>query len=126
MKTISLLKIATVILLGIALSGQVQAKNDKYTRVVRLAPVQTEFEMRLNEAISHHLRHLFAQPVEDWMFDTEYLSEETAVPIESWMFETDYLNEDVQPLESWMFSETRLDGTESEKSSSLKDGVNER
>lgn len=59
------------------------------------------------------------EPVEDWMFQPDYLSEESAGAVESWMLDTDYLNEEVQPLESWMFSESRLsedlagNGTES-------------
>lgn len=50
------------------------------------------------------------ETVEDWMFESDYLSEESTSAIESWMLETEYLDEEAQPLESWMFSESRLSG----------------
>ncbi len=116
MKTMNLIKIAAVALLGIAISGKAQADNDKYSRTARVALGKMMHSIELaGENISNKLM-LFAQPIEDWMFEFDYLSEESAGAVESWMLETDYLNEEVQPLESWMFSETRLSEASSENS----------
>jgi hypothetical protein len=143
MRTINLLKITTVILLGIALNGNVQAGTDKNTRHARITIGQLTHSVKLNSDDLRVIQQLFAQteavnvlwnnhelkftacagtipeftvrfesmrtePVEDWMLQTDYLSEETALPVESWMLDTDYLDEPDQTLESWMFSDTRL------------------
>jgi hypothetical protein len=116
MKTMNLIKIAAVVLLGIAVSGKVQADNDKYSRTARVALGKMIHSVELaGEDICNKLL-LLAQPVEDWMFESDYLSEESAGAVELWMLETDYLNEEVQPLESWMFDETNLSEASSENS----------
>ncbi|TSA32945.1 MAG: hypothetical protein D4R64_15195 [Porphyromonadaceae bacterium] len=149
MKTINLIKIAAVILLGITLNGQAQADNDKFSRNARPAFSQMTHSVKLTGEDIRNMQMLLSQtdavhiswnnhelkfalregdvpeytirfevindePVEDWMFESGYLSEESAGAIESWMLETDYLNEEVQPLENWMFSESRLSEIASE------------
>ncbi|MCX6223346.1 MAG: hypothetical protein NTV01_01100 [Bacteroidia bacterium] len=102
MKAMNLIKIALVILLGITFSVKVQGDNDK--NLIKTSGYEVpDAEM------------LFTQPVEDWMFDSDYLNEEQAVNIEAWMMDSGYLSEEVQPLESWMFSENRLSETTSER-----------
>lgn len=114
MKTTNLIKIASVILLGIALNGTVQASSDKFIRHAHpgFAKV-TELVKLVNEEI-RNMQMSFVHPFEDWMFESDYLNAESAAAIESWMLESNYLNEEVQPLESWMFSESRLSETEPE------------
>jgi hypothetical protein len=51
---------------------------------------------------------LNSEPVEDWMFESDYLGEESIAPIEGWMTEADYLESEELPIEGWMLSETRL------------------
>ncbi|MFA6484246.1 MAG: hypothetical protein WCW62_16835, partial [Bacteroidales bacterium] len=46
--------------------------------------------------------------VEDWMFESEYLNEETAGNIQAWMTDTNYLNEAIKPVEPWMFDSNYL------------------
>ena len=151
MKTINLIKIAAVVLLGIALNGQVKAGTDKYSHSGRPALGQFTHSVKLTGDDIRNMRVLFLQsgavhvswnnheikfalregdvpeytilfeaindePLEDWMFEPEYLSEESAGAIECWMLETNYLDEEVQPLESWMFSESRLSEASSENS----------
>ena len=112
MKTTNLLKIAAVILLGISLNGTVQADNDKYSRYTRPAYGQITNSIMLIADDIRQMQKPSEQAVEDWMFEGDYLSEESAGAVEFWMLETDYLDQEVQPLESWMFNESRLDGTE--------------
>jgi hypothetical protein len=116
MKTINLIKIAAVILIGIAMNGTAMADNDKYSRTVRLTAGEMIRSIMLTGADVFTMEDLSAQPVEDWMFESDYLSEEPADAIEPWMLETDYLDEDVQPLESWMFNEMHLTETAAESS----------
>jgi hypothetical protein len=113
MKTTNLIKIAAAVLLGIAVCGNVQADNDKYTRssratLERIAHVILVVGMEIPE-----MERFSAPPVEDWMLDTDYLKTEAVGGIEPWMKETDYLGEVAQPLESWMFDEMRLEETTS-------------
>jgi hypothetical protein len=102
MKTTNLIKIALVILLGIAIQGQVRADKEKFSRFVIPVHVDLAHKVMLP---STEIRN---QPLEDWMFEPEYLCEETGAAVEPWMLETNYLNEEVHPLESWMFSESHL------------------
>jgi len=111
MKTNNLIKIAAVVLLGIAVSGKVQADNEKYSRTSRVAVKQMIHFPGVAGLDFLNPGRFISQPVESWMFESEYLSQESTGAIESWMLETDYLTEEVQPLESWMFNETRLDET---------------
>jgi hypothetical protein len=114
MKTINLLKIAFVILLGIAINGTAQAEKDKHSRYAGHALRQISHSVMLISEEIRNMKTIFEQPVEDWMFESDYLSEESAGTVESWMLEADYLNEGVQPLESWMFRESWLAETVSE------------
>lgn len=98
MKTINLIKITLVVLLGITINANVQADTHKYLRHSHL------FYSELTPLSS---------PVEDWMFESEYLSEESVSTVEPWMTDTDYLSEETSSLESWMFSETHLTEAES-------------
>lgn len=116
MKTNNLIKIAAVILLGIAMNGTAMADNDKYTRTVRLTAGEMVRSIILTGADILTMENVSAQPVEDWMFESDYLAEEPAGAIEPWMLGTNYLDEDVQPLESWMFNETHLTETGTESS----------
>ncbi|TSA35915.1 MAG: hypothetical protein D4R64_08630 [Porphyromonadaceae bacterium] len=102
MKTINLIKIAAVVLLGIALNEQAYSDKDKYSRSGRPAFGHFTHTVKLT---GDDIR---GEPVEGWMFKLEYLSEESAGSVEPWMLETNYLDEAAQPLESWMFSESRL------------------
>ena len=98
MKTINLIKITLVVLLGITINANVQADTYKYLRHSHL--FYSEFTPS-------------SSPVEDWMFESEYLSEESPSTVEPWMMETDYLGEETPSPESWMFSETHLTESES-------------
>lgn len=143
MKTMNLIKIAAVILLGIALNGQAKAENDKFSRYARPAFGQMTHSVKLNSDDIRNILVLFSQsdsvnvtwnnheltftlregeipeytirfevindePVEGWMFESEYLNEESAPELESWMLDSEYLMEEVQPLESWMFNDNYL------------------
>lgn len=149
MKTTNLIKIAPMILLGIALCGTVRANGDKFSRADRHSLGQISRSIQLTGEDVRNLIMLFAEtekvsvsmnndelklafqagdnpdytilfkiinsePVEDWMFESDYLSEEQTGEIESWMVDHEYLDGQIQPLESWMFSETLLSGPETE------------
>lgn len=108
MKTISLIKIAAVVLLGIAINGTAQANPDKYTRKALPTVKEMTHSALMSLPDFRHYKVWFAQPVEDWMFEADYLSPEPQSSIEPWMLEEEYLNEDTDSLENWMFSETHL------------------
>jgi hypothetical protein len=46
-----------------------------------------------------------APEVEDWMMESDYLSEEPGAPVEDWMTDDSYLDTEKLPLEAWMFDE---------------------
>ena len=108
MKTINLIKIAAVILLGIALTGKVQADNDKYSRSAHPALNEITNSIKNFSIGFHSFERFFVQPLEEWMFETDYLSDEPTETIEPWMLEMDYLDDEVQSLESWMFGVSYL------------------
>ena len=140
MKTMNLIKIASVVLLGIALNGPVQAAGDKYSRNNRPAYSQLTHTVKLYSDDIRNMQMLLSQsdavhiiwnnnelkfalregdtpeytirfeaindePVEDWMFESDYLNEEQDASVEPWMLSDSHLTgSDDQPvLESWMF-----------------------
>jgi hypothetical protein len=135
MKTINMMKIVPMVLLGFALS--VQAQGDfKVTRVSQGnhqpamvnwdypvikagAPLiikvdsffQAEQVIDLQDWMfqSDYLQNDNVNLVEPWMTDETYLSEESPVCLENWMKDEDYLNSENRiPVESWMLSESYL------------------
>jgi hypothetical protein len=126
MKTSNLLKIATLIIFGIFLNGTLQAESDKNNRHHKLAASKLADSIRANAYTNVHLwfarpemaGYRWATPVEEWMFEADYLDSETLGSIESWMLDTDYFEEESSELESWMFDENRL--SEKEDESALK------
>jgi len=143
MKTTSLIKIASVLLLGLALSGNTQAKPDKFSRDSRPALARITHSVKLNLEDIRNMQFLLARtsavnitwnnselkfamgegdsteytvrfeaintdPIEGWMFEPEYLTEETEMGVESWMLDESYLDEEVQSVESWMFDPSHL------------------
>jgi hypothetical protein len=150
MKTLNLIKIASVVLLGIALiNGPVQASGDKYSRSSHPAYGQLTHTVKLygddirnvqillsqsdavhiswnNNELKFALREgaipeytirfeaIHDEPVEDWMFESDYLSEEPDSSVEPWMAERTYLDEQARPVESWMLSDTHLTGSDDE------------
>jgi len=126
MKTSNLLKIASLIIFGIFLNGTLHAESDKYNRYHKLAASKLADSIRVNAYSNFHLLYAhpesagyhWATPVEEWMFETDYLDTETEVSIESWMLDTNYFEEESSELESWMFDENRL--SEKESDSTLK------
>jgi hypothetical protein len=112
MKSINLIKIAAVVLLGITLNIKVQADTDKYYRTVRPAIGQMMNCINLTGDICD-MEMMYPQPVEEWMLESDYLSEESTCDVEPWMLNTDYLDEAGQPVDGWMFCEDRLAETES-------------
>jgi glycosidase len=122
MKTSNLIKIASLILFGIFLNGTLQAESDKNHRYSRINTAKLTDSIRANTANSLHYLFVhperadfrWSAPVEEWMFQTDYLDTETAINIESWMLDTNYFEEESSELESWMFSESRLSEKEAD------------
>ena len=110
MKSIIPIKIAAVILFGLLLAGPMEARSDKHLRYTRLSKVASEQSLSIKDHVMLHLPAFFVHPVEDWMFESDYLVEESAEPIESWMLDTEYLTEESQPVEGWMLDESYLGG----------------
>ncbi len=119
MKTTSLIKIATVILLGISVNVTAHAEKDRYLRYSNptLARIQgvalsgdNYFQMpkllTLPGTIASLLK--FSEPIEGWMVEPDYLNSDAAAPVEFWMLDEKYLNEEVSSLESWMINQNYL------------------
>ncbi len=143
MKTNKLIKAAGVILLGVALSLNLQASSDRNSRNARTAFSQITHTVKLTGDDIRNMQMLLAQsdavhitwnnhelrfalrdgevpeytirfealndePVEDWMFESGYLGEESEASVESWMLADDYLQTENQVIEDWMMSESYL------------------
>jgi len=135
MKTINMIKIVPMVLLGFALS--VQAQGDfKVTRVSQGnnqplsftmdypvikagAPsiVKTDSFYQADQVIElegwmfkdNYLQTDVNNQIEPWMADESYLNEESSVSVESWMMNDNYLdNESIMQVESWMVSKEYL------------------
>jgi hypothetical protein len=135
MKTINMIKIVPMVLLGFALS--VQAQGDfKVTRVSQGnsqpvvfsldypviksgAPtiVKAETFFQADRVIElegwmfndNYLQADASNQVEAWMTDKDYLDSESPNPVENWMMDSKYLdNETVLPVESWMLNDSYL------------------
>jgi hypothetical protein len=112
MKTMNLVKIAAVILLGITLNGTANAESHKYSRSVQPVFKQLTHSVKLTIEDNRNMQECSIQPVAEWMFEEDYLNMENESGVASWMLDTDYLDEQAQPLESWMFNEDRLSENE--------------
>lgn len=104
MKSIIPIKIAALIAFGVLFGGTAEANIDKHVRPVRLSTVNIEPMTLIRNHLVLHFPSMITQPVEDWMFSTDYLTEESH-SLESWMFDASHLDEvtESSQLEGWMF-----------------------
>jgi len=127
MKTINLIKIAALILVGISLNLQVRAEGDKYSRNAR--PVLTQFsnyiklsgediknmQLLLSQTDAVHVtwnNHELKFALDGKMVPVYSIRFEAADEglVEDWMLEPDYLNEESEgEIESWMLNPDYLD-----------------
>jgi hypothetical protein len=99
MKTMKLLKILPVVLLGLILSVNAGASTIRDE-----VSVNTEMTVQMESWMfdTNYLSGL-AQTVEAWMFDNTWLDRGTVeMTVEGWMLDDDYLNAESQSVEPWM------------------------
>ena len=105
MKTMKLIKIIPVVLMGLFLSAAAGTANvhDAYSMNPEMV-VTVESWMFDTDYLSGD-----AQPVECWMLDESWLDQVAeAAPVESWMLDAGYLGEETAVVESWMLDSDYL------------------
>ena len=99
MKTMKLIKIIPVVLMGLFLSGNVGAVNIHDEEILN-----TEVTVNMESWMfdTNYLASV-AQTVEDWMLNDRWLEKETKEsPVENWMLDNNYLVNETPVVESWM------------------------